>query len=59
METSTIYLPPKLELKIDISDEQFWQLCRDNDDLRFEKTASGELILCLPPEAILANGMQI
>ncbi|NEP41969.1 MAG: Uma2 family endonuclease [Okeania sp. SIO2H7] len=48
METSTINLPPKLELKIDISDEQFWQLCRDNDDLRFEKTATGELII-MPP----------
>lgn len=48
METSTINLPPRLELKIDISDEQFWQLCRDNDDLRFEKTATGELII-MPP----------
>ena len=45
METSTINLPPRLELKIDISDEQFWQLCRENDDLRFEKTATGELII--------------
>jgi Uma2 family endonuclease len=48
METSTINLPPRLELKIEISDEQFWQLCRDNDDLRFEKTATGELII-MPP----------
>lgn len=45
METPTTYLPPRLELKIDLTDEQFWQLCCNNDDLRFEKTAIGELII--------------
>ena len=48
MEKPTIYLPPTLELKIDLSDEQFWQLCHNNDDLRFEKTATGELIIMSP-----------
>jgi Uma2 family endonuclease len=48
MEPPTIYLPPRLELKIDLTDEQFWQLCCDNDDLRFETTAKGELIIMSP-----------
>ncbi len=48
MEIPTIYLPPVLELKLDLTEEQFWQLCRDNDDLRFEQTANGELII-MPP----------
>jgi Uma2 family endonuclease len=48
MEPPTIYLPPRLELKIDLTDEQFWQLCHNNDDLRFETTARGELIIMSP-----------
>ena len=48
MEAPTIYLPPRLELKIDLTDEQFWQLCQNNDDLRFETTATGELIIMSP-----------
>ncbi|NET17414.1 MAG: Uma2 family endonuclease [Okeania sp. SIO1H6] len=48
MEIPTIYLPPVLELKLDLTEEQFWQLCRENDDLRFEKTANGELIIMSP-----------
>ena len=48
METTTIYLPPRLELKIDLTDEQFWQLCQENDDLRFERSATGELIIMSP-----------
>ncbi|NER50523.1 MAG: Uma2 family endonuclease [Symploca sp. SIO1A3] len=45
METSTISLPPRLELKINLTDEQFWQLCHDNDNLRFETTATGKLVI--------------
>ena len=48
MATPTISLPPRLELKIDLTDEQFWQLCHNNDDLQFEMTATGELIV-MPP----------
>ncbi len=48
MEPSTIYLPPRLELEIDLTDEQFWQLCQKNDDLRFERSAKGELIIMSP-----------
>lgn len=55
METPTIYLPPRLELKIDLTDEQFWQLCCDNDDLRFETTAKGELIIMSPTGSITSD----
>jgi Uma2 family endonuclease len=43
-----VYLPPRLELKIDLTDEQFYQLCEENDGLNFEKTANGELIIMSP-----------
>lgn len=33
---------------IDLTDEQFYQLCQRNQDLRFERTAQGKLII-MPP----------
>lgn len=48
MDTATITLPPTLKLKIDLSDDQFFQMCQKNGDYRFERTASGE-ILIMPP----------
>ena len=33
---------------IDLTDEQFYELCRANSELRFERTAEGE-ILIMPP----------
>ena len=33
---------------IDLTDEQFFQLCQVNENLRFERTATGELII-MPP----------
>ncbi|NEP09044.1 MAG: Uma2 family endonuclease [Symploca sp. SIO2C1] len=55
METPTITLPPRLELQIDLTDEQFWQLCHDNDDLRFEATATGKLIVMTPTGSITSE----
>ncbi len=55
MEIPTIYLPPVLELKLDLTESQFWQLCRDNNDLRFEKTANGELIIMSPTGGNTSN----
>jgi Uma2 family endonuclease len=37
-----------------LTDEQFYQLCRDNPDLRFELTAQGELII-MPPTGSLTG----
>lgn len=31
-----------------VSDKSFWRLCRDNRDLRLERTARGELIVMAP-----------
>ena len=55
MEKPTIYLPPRLEIKIDLTDEQFWQLCHDNDYLRFETTATGKLIVMAPTGGITSE----
>ncbi|MEG5162164.1 Uma2 family endonuclease [Microcoleus sp. AT3-A2] len=37
-----------IELSINLTDEQFFQLCQNNRDYQFERTASGELII-MPP----------
>lgn len=44
MNALTVNLKSVLEL----TDEQFFQLCQANRDLRFERTATGELII-MPP----------
>jgi Uma2 family endonuclease len=48
MNANTVSLPATLELNIDLTDEQFFQLCQNNRDLRFERTGAGELII-MPP----------
>jgi len=48
MNVATINLPSTLELKIELTDEQFFQLCQNNRDLRFERTANGGLLI-MPP----------
>ncbi len=37
-----------LKLYIDLTDAQFFQLCQNNRDYRFERTATGEVII-MPP----------
>ncbi|MEM9977212.1 MAG: Uma2 family endonuclease [Cyanobacteria bacterium P01_D01_bin.2] len=37
-----------LVLDLDLTDEQFFQLCQKNHELKFERTASGELIIMAP-----------
>lgn len=44
MNALTVNLKPVLEL----TDEQFFQICQANRDLKFERTATGELII-MPP----------
>ena len=46
METITI--PTPFELTIELTDEQFFQLCQNNRDLKFERSASGDLTI-MPP----------
>jgi Uma2 family endonuclease len=51
----TVCLPATLELKIDLTDEQFFQLCQNNRDLRFERTVTGELIIMPPTGGITGD----
>lgn len=44
MTTFTLNLAPALQL----SDEQFYQICQANRDLKFERTVQGELIIMSP-----------
>ena len=44
MEALTVDFKPIL----DLTDEQFYQLCRSNPDVKFERTATGELIIMSP-----------
>lgn len=41
MNALTVNLKPALEM----TDEQFFQICQANRDLKFERSASGELII--------------
>ena len=55
MNRATITLPPKLKLNIDLTDDQFFQLCQNNRDFRFERTAKGELIVMAPTGSDTGN----
>jgi len=37
-----------LQSVVDLTDDQFYQLCQNNNNLRFERTSTGELII-MPP----------
>ena len=41
-------LPSPLQLEISLTEEQFWQLCQKHQDLQFERTATGKLIIMSP-----------
>jgi Uma2 family endonuclease len=44
-----VITPLKLNLNtVDLTDEQFYQLCQNNSGLKFERTSTGELII-MPP----------
>ncbi|BAZ25372.1 hypothetical protein NIES4073_62770 [Kalymmatonema gypsitolerans NIES-4073] len=44
MNTITLNLKPVIEL----TDEQFYQLCQKNPDIKFERNAKGELLIMSP-----------
>jgi Uma2 family endonuclease len=48
MQAPPIELSSTLKLKIDLTDEQYFQLCQNNRDFRFEQTTLGELLI-MPP----------
>lgn len=58
MSTTVINLPSILELdinNINLTDEQFFMLSQNNPDLRFERTAQGELIIMPPTGGITGD----
>ena len=50
-----VYLPALLELNLQLSDEQFFQLCQQHRDLKFERTANGELTIMSPTGGITGD----
>ncbi|ACK70224.1 hypothetical protein PCC7424_1790 [Gloeothece citriformis PCC 7424] len=54
-EIDRLSLPSRLELTLDLTDEQFVNLCQNNRDLRFERTATGELIIMSPTGGITGD----
>jgi Uma2 family endonuclease len=55
MNPAAITLTTPLELNIELTDEQFFQLCQNNRDLQFERTATGELIVMPPTGSDTSN----
>ncbi|HBE17747.1 MAG TPA: hypothetical protein DEG17_18670 [Cyanobacteria bacterium UBA11149] len=55
MEAATITLPPTLKLSIDLTDEQFFDLCQRNRNYRFERTGLGELLIMSPTGSETGN----
>ena len=54
-QTPPVSVPIALDMhSVGLSDEQFYNLCKDNRDLRLELTASGELII-MPPTGSLTG----
>ena len=47
MDTLTITGPVSVLLK-SMSDDEFFEFCQRNDDLRIERTAQGEIIVMAP-----------
>ncbi len=48
MDKIGVSLSSPLQLSIDLTDEQFWQLCQRNRDYCFERNAEGDLIVMSP-----------
>lgn len=50
-----VSLPSPLQLGIKLTDEQFWQLCQQHADLKFERTPAGELIIMSPTGGLTSD----
>ncbi len=48
MDIRTINLPIPLQLTLDLTEDQFYELCQKNKDLKFERHRSGELMIMAP-----------
>ena len=50
-----VYLQSPLELELQLTDEQFFELCHKHRDLKFERTATGALIIMSPTGGITSD----
>ena len=50
-----VHLPSFLQLDLQLSDEQFWDLCHKHRHLRFERAKTGELIIMPPTGGVTGN----
>lgn len=50
-----VYLSTPLELELQLTDEQFFELCHKHRDLRFERNAQGDLIIMPPTGGLTGN----
>jgi len=50
-----VYLSTPLELELQLTDEQFFELCHKHQDLRFERNAQGDLIIMPPTGGLTSN----
>ncbi|WP_330204148.1 Uma2 family endonuclease [Cyanobacterium sp. Dongsha4] len=50
-----VYLSTPLELELQLTDEQFFELCHKHKDLRFERNAQGDLIIMSPTGGLTGN----
>lgn len=55
MDVATLALSSPIKLSIDLTDNQFFELCQRNRDYRFERTASGELLIMSPTGSETGN----
>jgi len=47
-----VYLKSPLELELELTDQQFFELCHKHEDFKFERTATGALIIMSPTGGI-------
>jgi Uma2 family endonuclease len=55
MEVAPLEPFTPVKLTLDLTDEQFFQLCQNNRNLRFERTATGEIIIKSPTGGETSN----
>ncbi|MGK7899920.1 MAG: Uma2 family endonuclease [Hormoscilla sp.] len=50
-----VYLQSPLELELQLTDEQFFELCQKHRNLKFERNATGDLIIMSPTGGITSD----
>jgi Uma2 family endonuclease len=50
-----VYLSTPLELELQLTDEEFFELCHKHSDLKFERNAKGDLIIMSPTGGLTSD----